>query len=177
VKTHCKIFETERLILREFNLDDASFIVELLNSPNWKKYIGDKNVNSLDDAAKYIQNSLLKSYKENGFGLSRVELRGEGTPIGMCGLIKRETLDGIDISFAFLPEYARKGYGFESAVAMLEYGKSVLKLKRMAAITVGYNLASIGLLKKLGLKFEKMIMIPNDDEELMLFGIDFGDEK
>ncbi len=173
MKTYNKILETERLILREFNLDDAPFIIELLNTPDWIKYIGDKNVKSIDDAKKYMENGFLKSYKENGFGLSMVEIKNSGTPIGMCGLIKRDTLDDVDIGFAFLPEYARKGYGFEIASATLDYGENTLGIKRVVAITVEYNEASIRLIKKLGMNFEEMVDAPSGDEKLMLFGIDF----
>lgn len=168
-----KILETERLILRDFDANDAEFIVELLNSPGWLKFIGNKKVKTLDDARKYLENGPLKSYNENGFGLSMVELKFVGVPIGMCGLIKRDTLDDVDIGFAMLSEFARTGYGYEIAAATLEYGRKKLGLERIVAITVEYNEASIALLKKIGLKFEKMIEIPNDDEKLMLFGIDF----
>ena len=173
MKTYNKILETERLILREYTLDDASFIIDLVNTPDWIKYIGDKNIRSIDDAKKYVENGFLKSYKENGFGLSMVEIKNSGTPIGMCGLIKRDTLDDVDIGFAFLPEYAQKGYGFEIASATLEHAKTELGLKKLVAITVQDNKASIRLLEKLGLKFEKKIRMPNDSEELMLFRIDF----
>lgn len=167
-----KILETERLVLREFDLDDAEFIVELLNSPGWLKFIGNKKVKTLDDAKTYLE-TRIKSYAEHGFGLSMVELKFISLPIGMCGLIKRDTLEDVDIGFAMLPEFARTGYGYEMASATLDYGKNVLGLERIVAITLEENKASIALLKKIGLKFEKLITIPNDDEELMLFGVNF----
>jgi len=146
-----KILETERLILREFDLDDAAFIVELLNTPGWIKFIGNKNVNSPEEAKAYLQNGQMKSYELNGFGLSMVELKYVGVPIGMCGLIKRDRLDDIDIGFAMLPEFAGTGYGHEIASATLDYAKSELGLKRVIGITDRENKISIRLLEKIGL--------------------------
>ena len=167
-----KIIETERLVLREFDLKDDEFIVELLNSPTWLKYIGNKNVNNSDDARKYIEDKFIGSYRENGFGFWMVELKFISVPIGLCGLIKRDTLNDVDIGFAFLPDFAGNGYGFESAYATLEYAFKELGLKRIVAITLESNTASIGLLNKLGLKFEKMTNQGGDNnEELMLFSV------
>ncbi|NNF00552.1 MAG: GNAT family N-acetyltransferase [Pyrinomonadaceae bacterium] len=172
-KVSKKILETERLILREFDLDDAEFILELLNSPGWLKYIGNKKVKTINDAKSYLSEGPVKSYAENGFGLSMVELKFIGVPIGMCGLVNRDTLDDIDIGFAMLPDFAATGYGSEIALATLEYGRDQLGLKRIVGITVKDNKASIALLEKIGLKFEKMIDIPEDNEKLMLFGVNF----
>ena len=165
------IIHTERLTLREFNTDDAAFIIELLNSPSWIKYIGNRKVQTIEDAKSYLERAIFKGYKENGFGLWMVELRATQEPIGMCGLIKREGLDDVDIGFAFLPQYEGKGYGSEAANATMFIAKEK-GIKRIVAITVKYNTASIKLLEKIGLRFEKHITMPNDDEELMLFGID-----
>ena len=168
-----KILETERLILREFDLDDAEFIVELLNTPTWIEFIGNKNVKNLDDARKYLENGPLKSYKENGYGLAMVELKFVGVPIGMCGLVNRPTLDDVDIGFAMLPEFAGLGYGYEVAQATLDNARAELSMERIVAITVPHNKASIALLKKIGMEFEEIIEIPEDNEKLMRFGIDF----
>ena len=101
------VIETERLILRHLTLDDAAFIHELVNDPDWLRYIGDKGVRNLDDARAYIENGPMAMYERVGFGLFRVELKSRGTPIGMCGLIKRDTLPDVDIGFAFLPHRTR----------------------------------------------------------------------
>lgn len=168
-----KILETERLILREYQIEDAPFIFKLLNTPTWLKYIGDRGVYNVEDAEKYITNRLRKSYAESGFGFWMTELKASGTPVGMCGLVKRDTLEYVDIGFAFLPEFERKGFGSESASATLDFAKNQLKLNRIVAITVPENVNSIKLLEKIGLSFEKMIQDGEDEEELMLFGVDF----
>ncbi len=173
METVDKILETDRLILRRFHLEDAEFIVELLNTPGWIKYIGNKNVTSLVEAREYLEDGPLKSYRENGFGLWMVELKFVSVPIGMCGLIKRDTLNDVDIGFAMLPEFAGLGYGHEAASETLEYGREKYGLRRVVAITVEYNVASIRLLEKLGLKFERKIRVPNDDGELLLYSVDF----
>lgn len=164
-----QILETERLILRQFTLDDAPFILELLNTPTWLQFIGDRNVHSIEDAEKYLLNGSMKSYAENGFGFYAVIEKGSGKNIGMCGLIKRDTLPDIDIGFAFLPNLISKGFGFEIASATLDYALNVLKIKRVIAIVNPDNEKSIGLIKKIGMQFEEMIKFGDDGKELMLF--------
>jgi len=169
--------ETERLILREFTFGDAEFIISLLNSPGWLQFIGDRNVKTIDDAKNYLLNGPMKSYSENGFGLSMVETKNGHTPIGMCGLIKRVTLEDIDIGFAFLPEFAGKGYAYEIASAMMAHAKNILGINKIVAITVEDNEHSIKLLNKIGLKFEKRIQFPEDEEVLMLFSPALAESK
>lgn len=163
-----KIIETERLLIRKFDLDDVDFIVVLLNTPAWLQFIGNRGVKNNKDAENYLLNGPMESYRLNGFGLSMVELKENSVPIGMCGLIKRDSLDDVDIGFAMMPEFAGNGYGFEAAAATMTYAKKILGLKRLVAITDADNIYSISLLKKLGMQFEKMIQL-NDEKELMLF--------
>ena len=163
-----KILETERLILRQFELTDAKFIVELVNTPGWIEFIGDRNIRADDAAIHYLQNGPIKSYRENGFGLSMVELK-DGTPIGMCGILRRDTLESPDIGFSFLPEFMGKGYAFEMADATLNYAKTKLNLELILAITVPTNKKSIRLLEKIGLQFKQTIYTADKNEELMLF--------
>jgi [ribosomal protein S5]-alanine N-acetyltransferase len=165
------IIETERLILRKFTLDDAPFMLELLNTPTWLQFIGDRNVHSIEDAENYLKNGTFKSYQENGFGFYAVIEKTSGKTIGMCGLIKRDSLPDIDIGFAFLPNLISKGFGYEAASATLDYAKNTLKINRIIAIVNPDNEKSIGLIKKIGMQFEQMIKFGNEDKELMLFGI------
>ena len=161
--------ETERLILRELSTADAPFILHLLNEPSFLRFIGDKGVRDLDDARNYILNGPVASYERHGFGLYFVQLKNSGTPIGMCGLLKRESLTDVDIGFAFLPEFWNKGYAFESGAAILSYGKDVLKLPRIVAITDKDNDASAKLLDRLGLRFDRLITMPGETHEIRLF--------
>ena len=110
--------QTQRLLLRRFTVDDAEFILTLLNEPSFLRYIGDKKVRNLDDARQYILNGPVASYEQNGFGLCLVELRESHTPIGMCGLLKRAELSDPDIGFALLPDFWNKGFAFEAATAV-----------------------------------------------------------
>lgn len=164
-----KILETERLILREVVETDAAFILDLLNQPSFIKYIGDRNVRTIKDAREFIESRYRQSYREHGFGLYTVELKENSAPIGICGFVKRDSLPDADIGFAFLPQFERKGYAFESADAVMKYGREVLGLKRVLAITSQNNENSAKLLGKIGLKFKQMIRLPYDDEELKLF--------
>jgi len=163
------ILQTNRCNLRHFTLNDTAFIVRLLNSPGWLKFIGDRNVRTEEDATYYLLNGPLKSYRENGFGLYMVELKNYQTPIGMCGLLKREYLEHPDIGFAFLPEYTGAGYAFEAAQGILKHATENLDLQHLMAITLPHNHASIRLLEKLGMKFLRNITAPSN-EELMLMG-------
>ena len=163
------VLETERLVLRQLSPDDAAFVLALLNEPSFLRYIGDKGVRDLDDARQYILNGPVASYERNGFGLYLVELKENGIPIGISGLVKRDTLPDADIGFAFLPAYWSKGYAVESAAAVMNYAREALGLTRIVAITSPDNEASARLLGKIGLRFERMIKLSEDAEEVKLF--------
>jgi RimJ/RimL family protein N-acetyltransferase len=164
------ITRTARVDLRELNLDDAQFILELLNEPGFIRFIGDKGVRTLADAREYLLQGPMDSYARNGFGLYAACLR-DRTPIGMCGLVKREGLDDPDIGFAFLSRYWSKGYALESATAVLAHANEVLNLQRVVAITSPDNWSSIAVLEKLGFKYERMIRLVDHSPELKLFGL------
>ncbi|MFN8433090.1 MAG: GNAT family N-acetyltransferase [Anaerolineales bacterium] len=161
---------SERLTLRPLGLDDAGFIFELVNEPSFIQNIGDRGVRTLADAEKYIENSPLASYAKNGFGLLAVTLKETGEPIGMCGLIKRDALEDVDIGYAFLPKFWLKGYAVEAARAVMGTAKA-LGLKRVVAIVDPANSGSIRVLERLGMSFEKMIRLSADDIELKLFSV------
>jgi RimJ/RimL family protein N-acetyltransferase len=163
------ILETERTILREVTADDAEFILDLLNQPSFIRNIGDRNVRTTREARDYIESRFTGNYKNFGFGMWAVELKETNAPIGICGFVKREGLPDADIGFAFLPQYERKGYAYESANGMMEYGRNVLNLHRVLAITSKDNESSGRLLGKLDFKFECLIVLPGADEELKLF--------
>ena len=154
------LFTTERLLIRELTLADAPFVIELLNEPSFHRYIGDKGVRDIAGAEKYLRDGPLASYAQHGHGLWLVELKDGGGPVGINGLLKRDTLPQPDIGFAFLARHAGKGYGFESSAAVLQYGHQTLKMPAIIAITAPENPASIGLLGKLGFRFERMIEMP-----------------
>lgn len=167
-----KILETERLLLRQFSVEDAGFILKLLNEPSFIQNIGDRGVRTIDDARTYILNGPVASYKKNGFGLYIVELKETGEPIGMCGLVKRDGLEHTDIGYALLPGFWSKGYAVEAARAVKEYARDVIGLHRLVAISDPANGGSIRVLERIGLKFEKMVRLSADDIELKLFATD-----
>jgi len=164
-----KILETKRTILREVIEDDAKFILDLLNQPLFIKYIGDRNVRTVQQARDYIENRFMESYKKFGFGMWAVELKETNAPIGICGFVKRDLLPDADIGFAFLPQFEKQGYAFETADAVMKYGKDVLGLNRVLAITSQDNKNSGKLLEKINFRFESLIKLPHDTEELKLF--------
>jgi RimJ/RimL family protein N-acetyltransferase len=163
------ILESARLRIRQLTFDDAAFVLRLLNEPSFLQNIGDRGVRTRDDARNYILTGPMASYAQYGFGLFRVELKDSGTPIGMCGLLKRDYLDDADIGFAFLPEFWSKGYAYESAAAMMAHGRESLGLKRIVAITAPDNHGSMNVLRKIGLEFERMVRRPNETEDTRLF--------
>ena len=162
------VLMTERLDLRCMTTDDAEFILQLLNDADFIRFIGDKGVRTIDDACRYILNGPIASYERHGFGLWLVQLRPSSVPVGMCGLLKRETLDDVDIGFAFLPHYRSRGYALEAAAAVMQYGRNVLGLKRIVAIVDPDNGGSIRLLQKIGLTFDRMIRLGDDSTEVSL---------
>jgi [ribosomal protein S5]-alanine N-acetyltransferase len=165
-----EVTKTERLRMREFIVSDYKFIFELLNGEDWKKYIGDRNINDYNDAESYISHKLRKGYKDYGFGMYAVCL-DDDTVVGMCGLVKRDTFDVPDIGFAFLPKYYGNGYAFESAKAILDLAIRDFSLKNLLAICVSSNERSIHLIKKLGLSFEKKIVLDPKEGELELYSL------
>ena len=164
--------ETERLILRALTTGDAAFILELLNDPSYIHNIGDRKVRTLDGAKSYIKKGPIASYHSNGFGLRLVELKETHEPIGICGLIKRDTLDDVDIGYALLPKFWSNGYATESAMAVKAFARDIIGLKRIVGITDPENTGSIRVLEKLGMKFEKTVRLSPDDIELKLFSMD-----
>ncbi len=167
-----KTFQTERLTLRPMSEKDADFILELLNDPSFIRFIGDRKIRTIEGAKGYITNGPVASYAQNGFGLYLVELKETGKSMGMCGLIRRSTLKDVDIGYAFLPKFWSRGYAFEAAREMKRYAREELQLKRLVAVVDPENPASIRLLEKLDMKFEKMVRLAPDDIELKLFAVD-----
>lgn len=164
------VLRSERLELREFELDDAAFILDLLNEPAFLRFIGDKGVRTLADARAYLEQGPMDSYRRFGFGLYLASLGQGGTPIGMCGLVKREGLADVDVGFAFRSRYWSRGYAAEATRAVLAYGRVSLGLERIVAIVAPENRASIAVLKKSGLEFERLIRLSPEGRELKLFG-------
>ncbi len=164
------ILSTERLVLRQLTPDDAEFMYQLLNDPSFIANIGDRNIRTLDDAGAYIASGPLASYAKNGFGLYLMVLRETEEPVGICGLIRREGLEDVDIGYALLPKYWSRGYALEAARAMKAYASDVIGLKRIVAIVDPANKPSIRVLEKIGLQYEKMIRLSADDIDLKLFG-------
>lgn len=168
------VIDTDRLALRRLTVDDAPFILRLLNEPSFLQHIGDRGVRNLADAKQYLLSGPLASYDRHGFGLFLVELKEDGRPIGICGLLKRDALDDVDVGFAFVPESWSKGYAYESVVGTLAYARDTHHLARVVAITSPDNAASINLLVKLGFYFDRMVLMPGDKEEVKLFARRLG---
>ncbi|MFH4964746.1 GNAT family N-acetyltransferase [Gaetbulibacter sp. M235] len=163
------IAETNRLVISKISLEDAPFFLKLVNTPNWIKYIGDRNLKTIKDAEVYLTNGILKSYKELGFGFYKLQNKFDNESIGICGLVKREQLEEVDFGFAFLPEFEGQGFGFEASTAILKLAQEKFQLKKLLAITLPINSNSVKLLEKLGFTYEKKVKPFEDDEELLLF--------
>lgn len=164
------VLETDRLFLRRLTVEDAAFMLGLLNEPSWLRFIGDRGVRTLEDARNYILKGPVDMYERLGFGLYATALKeDDSVPIGICGLVKRDGLEDVDIGFAFLPDFWRKGYAHEAASAVMAYAKSVVGLERIVAITAVDNESAARLLEKIGLRFEKMVRLTNEGEEVRLF--------
>ncbi len=169
-----KILEVERVILRELVETDGEFMLDLLNQPSFIKYIGDRNVRSVEAAREFIENRYRASYRVNGYGLWAVEAKETGAAMGICGFVKRDSLPDADIGFAFLPQFEGKGYALEAAVGTMKYGAETLNLRSVLAITSTDNEKSGKLLGKLGFSFEGLIKLGDDAEQVKLFAWEAG---
>jgi len=165
---HPMVIDTPRLTLRCLDLDDAPFYLRLLNDPSFIENIADKGVRTLDDAREHLRNGPIASYARHGHGLWMVELKDTGTPIGICGLIKRDVLDDVDVGYALLPEFCGQGYAAEAAAAALAYGRETLGLQRVVAVVNAENARSLHLLGKLGFRYERMVRLSPADREIQL---------
>ena len=161
--------DSPRLVLRRLTTEDAAFILALVNEPSWLRHIGDKGVHDIEGAECYIVDGPITMYAARGFGLYLVERKEDGAPIGICGLIKRDTLEDVDIGFAFFPAYWGHGYAREAVAATLEHARRDIGLGRVVAITSPDNTGSIRLLESVGFVQEGMLRLSGDDE-VRLFG-------
>lgn len=167
------VIETQRLQLRRFAFTDAAFFIRLLNDPDWIRFIGDRDVHTDAQACAYMQKAYMAQYERMGFGLYLVQLKADRTPIGMCGLIKREGLDDVDIGFAFLREFRGEGYAHEAAAASIDYARDTLNMKRVVAIATPDNVSSIALLQKIGLRFDSTTRLKDEQVDLVVYAISF----
>jgi len=166
------VIETERLNLREMSEADAAFVLEVLNDPGFVRFVGDRGVRTMEDAARYIGERFVRSYRQNGFGLWLVETKDGKAPAGICGLLNRGTLPGVEVGYAFLPPFRGKGYAFEAAAASADYARDVLGLARLYAITNPDNTISMRVLEKLGMRFDRAVRLPGEESEVNLFSAD-----
>jgi RimJ/RimL family protein N-acetyltransferase len=165
------VAETERLRVRHLTVDDAEFILRLLNEPTFIRHIADKGVRTLDDARAYLRNGPIASVARNGFGLNRVELKATGEAIGMCGLIQRDAFEDVDIGYALLPEFCGRGYAAEATRAVLDSAVRGHGLRRVIAVVNPDNHDSSRMLEKLGFRFEKMVRLAADEPDIRQFAI------
>ncbi|MEE9207342.1 MAG: GNAT family N-acetyltransferase [Gemmatimonadota bacterium] len=166
------VLETDRLVLSRFSVDDAEFILGLLNEPSFLENIGDKGVRTLEGARNYLLGGPIDSYERFGFGLYLTTLKESGVPIGTCGLLKRDSLDDADVGFAFLPAYFGEGYATESAGAVVAYANRMLGLSRIVSIVSPTNSTSIHVLEKIGLRYDRPVRLSEDGDEISLYSID-----
>lgn len=160
---------TERLLLRPAVADDADFLLELLNSPAFLANIGDRNVRTPEQATRYLETAPVFDYGPDGFGFNIVELRATGDRAGICGLVKRETLDDVDLGYAILERFGRRGLATEAARAALEHAQGVLGLVRVVAIVSPENAASRRVLEAIGMRLERQLRLPGHEHETCLY--------
>jgi RimJ/RimL family protein N-acetyltransferase len=168
-----QIIETQRLVLRTVGPDDGAFYLALVNDPAFLEHIGDRGVHTLDEAREALLAGPIAMQEARGHSLYVVERKEDGSPIGMCGLIKRDSLDGVDIGYAFLPAWRGQGYAREAGAAVLAFASS-LGMRRVLAITSPNNIASNFLLRKLGMRFERFVHLAPGDAGSNLYSIDLA---
>ncbi len=163
--------ETEHLRLRWLTLDDAELMLAIWNDPAFIRHVGDRGIRTIDEARAAMAKGALQLYEKYGYGPYHMALKDDDTAIGICGLFRRDNLDDPDIGYGVLPEYCGKGYGYEGSRAVMQHARSNLALDRVIAIISPDNEASIGLIRKLGLRFERMHRMHEDDDEVCMYGV------
>ena len=169
------LMKTERLQLRPVTLEDADLMLAIWNDPAFVRFVGDRGVRTLEQSVKALEDGAMRLFKEYGFGPYRVSLRSDDSAVGICGIFAREGMIEPDIGFSVLPEYCRCGYAYEAATAVVNYARENLKLPKLTAIVSPDNAASVGLIKKLGLQFERMLRLPGEEKDISLYAIGFTD--
>ncbi len=169
LKQYMVKLESDRLSIRPISIIDAAFMLQLMNTAGWLEFIGDRNVKDRTAASNYILTRIIPSYHSYGFGLYLVLLKNKNTPIGICGLVKREGLDHPDLGFAVLPEYAGQGYTSEASETILNYADKQLEIPIIYGITTQLNIAAIRVLEKQGLRFQQTVQLPQDKNEFLLY--------
>ncbi|PQJ69936.1 GNAT family N-acetyltransferase [Vibrio jasicida] len=164
-----KTLITERLTLRLVSVEDASFILELYNQPDFYRFVGDKQIRTLEEAKRYIQDNMLRMQELKGVSLLVVETNHDKQPIGICGLVKRDTLTAFDIGYGYLPHVYGKGYAIEAAAAVVEFARDEMRIENLVAITNNDNIGSISLLEKLGFQFERIEQTYDNGRTLQLY--------
>ncbi|MFT6051416.1 MAG: ribosomal-protein-alanine N-acetyltransferase [Halioglobus sp.] len=168
-ETSMKTLQTPRLIIEPLNTHDAAITMAILNDPDFIAYVGDRGVRSLEDAKSYIVDRLLPHYQEHGYGMTAVRRRDNGETIGMCGLVNRDSLNYIDIGYAFLPSARGEGFALEACQAVMEMGKKEVGLNELAAIISPQNKASQALAVKLGMVLDCMVRLEPGEDEICLY--------
>jgi ribosomal-protein-alanine N-acetyltransferase len=163
------VLHTERLRLRELDLADAPFVLELLTDPLWLRFIGDRGVHDIASACRYLTTGPLDMYQRLGFGLWLVERRSDAASIGMCGLLKRDTLEQPDLGFALLAQWRGQRYAREAAAATLTHAHTQLAMPRVLAITSPDNTASADVLRDIGMRFERCVRLKGEERETAVF--------
>jgi RimJ/RimL family protein N-acetyltransferase len=168
------VIETERLLLRRLDRGDADFLLALMNEPAYLKNIGDRGVRTREDAERYIEDAVVASYESHGYGMYLVALRANGRAVGIAGLVNRPALPGVDVGFAIAGAHRRAGYASEAAAAVLRHAVVDLGLRRVSGVVAPDNAASIRVLEKLGLRYERRVRLVADEEPVLLYGRELG---
>ncbi len=175
--TDYKVFETERLILKPTSEEDVDFYLELWNCSSWIKYIGDRNIKTIEKVKEFILTKINPQHERLGYSNFTVIRKLDHKKIGSCGLYDREGLDGVDIGFAFLPKFEKKGYAFEASNKVMSIAKDEFGIDELMAITTKDNFSSQNLLERLGLISEGTIRLPNENKDVLLYKVRLNKSK
>ncbi len=165
------LLETERLRLRPVTMDDAGLMLAVWNDPAFIQNVADRGIRTAEQARDAIAAGAAKLFADYGYGPYCLSLKSNGKLIGICGLFRRDHLDDPDIGFSLLPDYRSQGYAGEAAIEVVRYARDNLGIGRLTAIVSPNNAPSIGLIEKLGLRFERAVTMPGDDEEISLYSV------
>jgi ribosomal-protein-alanine N-acetyltransferase len=157
--------------IRPVEQEDAQLLFDLMTTDKWMRFIGDRGINTIEDAIEYIENRMHPDLSIKGFVNHVIIEKHSGAKVGTCSLHNRAGVDGLDVGYAILEEHEGKGYAAAGAREMVKLAFNKHKADKVSAITIEENVGSCRVLEKLGFEFREFMFLPNDASELKLYAL------
>ncbi|MEO7454765.1 MAG: GNAT family N-acetyltransferase [Gemmatimonadaceae bacterium] len=161
------VAETDRLTLRRMTEADAVHMLAILTDTDFVRFVGDRGVRTLEAAESYLRAGPMASYEQHGFGLYLVIRRDDESAVGVCGLLKRDYLEDVDVGYALLPHARGHGFALESVRAVSEHAARDVGVTRLLAIISPENAASRVVAERAGMREHRALTDTNGHEVIV----------